>query len=671
MAETSKKSKAKQSENQAQKMDGHSYSPQQELLELLKSKCPEVFTEGKIDAGKLKQTLGEELDTNNERYGLTWAGKAECFHHIQETTTATLKPIRNESVDFDTSENIFIEGDNLEVLKILQKTYQNKIKMIYIDPPYNTGSDSFIYPDRFKEEKEDYEQRAGIKDAEGLLTKDGFWRKNSKDAGHFHSNWLSMMYPRLFLAKNLLRDDGVIFVSIDDNEVHNLRMIMDEIFGDENFLACIAWEKRYTRSNNAKLFYSLKDSILAYRRSEAVDLLREKRTEKSDSIYKNPDNDPRGPWTSSSYVNPAARAERPNLVYAIKNPFTNEMVEHSTHAWKYEPKEHARHVKENLLWWGLRGEVKYPRLKNFLSDAEKSGLVPIDIWYHKATGTTDDGGTELKSLFGGTEIFDNPKPYHLTARMVELVSNGEDEAIVLDFFAGSCSTAHSIMYLNAKDGGNRKFICVQLPEPCEEESEAFKAGFKTIADIGKERIRRAAKKIEKEIEGNLKFDKNRPDLGFKAFRLDQSNFKQWRENVKTGEELKEQMRLFVDNVKKGAASEDMLFEIIVKNSRFDLNVKVEKQSFDGVDYCRLATEHPSTTLRAGSEVTENIKKTKSNSATEIICLDSKITKKFVDKVLAEKPEKFTCLDIAFKNNDQLKTNTALQMEAAKIEFKVI
>jgi adenine-specific DNA-methyltransferase len=680
MAETNRKNKLKTPENPVRKMDGHSHSPQQELLALLEARCPEVFTEGKIDGGKLKQTLGEELDTNNERYGLTWAGKSECFHHIQETTTATLKPIPAESVDFDATENIFIEGDNLEVLKILQKTYQNKIKMIYIDPPYNTGNDSFIYPDRFKEEKEDYEQRAGIKDAEGLLTKDGFWRKNSKDAGHFHSTWLSMMYPRLFLAKNLLREDGVIFISIDDNEVHNLRMIMNEIFGEENFLACIAWEKRYTRSNNAKLFYSLKDSILVYRRSEAVDFLREKRTEKSDSIYKNPDNDPRGPWTSSSYVNPATRAERPNLVYPIKNPFTDEKIEHPTHAWKYEPKEHARHVKENLLWWGLNGEVKYPRLKNFLSDAEKSGLVPIDIWYHKATGTTDDGGTELKSLFGGTEIFDNPKPYQLTARMVALVSNGEDKAIVLDFFAGSCTTAHAVMALNAEDGGNRKFICVQLAEPCEEESEAYKVGFKTIADIGKERIRRAAKKIEKEIEGNLKFDKNRLDLGFKVFRLDQSNFKQWRENVKTGDELKEQMRMFVDNVKKGAASEDMLFEIILKNSRFNLNVKVEKQSFDGVDYYRLATEDPSTTLRAGSEGTENVAnpstklragKTKANSGNEIVCLAPRITKKFIDKVLSEKPEKFTCLDVAFKNNDQLKTNTALQMEAAKIEFKVI
>ena len=238
MAKTSKKDKLNQAKNPVQKLSGNSHNPQQELLELLKVKCPEVFTEGKIDVGKLKQTLGEEIDTNNERYGLTWAGTSECFRHIQEATTATLKPCRDESVDFDTTENIFIEGDNLEVL---QKTYQNKIKMIYIDPPYSTGNDSFIYPDRFKEEKEDYEQRAGIKDAEGLLTKDGFWRKNSKDAGHFHSNWLSMMYPRLFLARNLLTKDGLIFVSINDNEIHNLRAIMNEIFGEDNFVSQFVW----------------------------------------------------------------------------------------------------------------------------------------------------------------------------------------------------------------------------------------------------------------------------------------------------------------------------------------------------------------------------------------------------------------------------------------------
>jgi adenine-specific DNA-methyltransferase len=284
---------------------------------------------------------------------------------------------------------------------------------------------------------------------------------------------------------------------------------------------------------------------------------------------------------------------------------------------------------------------------------------------------TQHGTNEVIDILGNAQVFPFPKPTGFIRPLLQLGMGTDEEDISLDFFAGSCTTAHAVMQLNAKDGGNRKFICVQLPEPCDPDSEAYKAGFRTVADIGKERIRRAAKNIEKEIEGNLKFDKNRPDLGFKVFKLDQSNFKQWRENVKTGEELKEQMRLFVDNVKKGAASEDMLFEIILKNSRFDLNVKTEKQSFDGVDYYRLATEHPSTTLRAGSEVTENLKKTKANSGNEIICLDSKITKKFIDKVLAEKPERFTCLDVAFKNNDQLKTNTALQMEAAKIEFKVI
>ena len=247
----------------------------------------------------------------------------------------------------------------------------------------------------------------------------------------------------------------------------------------------------------------------------------------------------------------------------------------------------------------------------------------------------------------GIGIFDYPKPYQLIKFLASLILDNRNEDIVLDFFAGSCTTAHAVMALNAEDGGNRKFICVQLPEPCEEKSEAYEAGYKTIAGIGKERIRRAAKKIKKEIEGNLKFDKNRLDLGFKVFRLEQSNFKQWRENVKTGGELKEQMKMFVDNTTKGAKPEDMLFEIILKNSRFDLNVKVEKKSFDGIDYYRLA------------------------DGVEIVCLATKITKKFVDKVLSQKPERFTCLDIAFKNNDQLKTNTALQMEAAKIEFKVI
>jgi adenine-specific DNA-methyltransferase len=666
MAETSRKSRSEKLKNPVQKMAGNSYNPQQELLGLLKSKCPAVFTEGKIDAGKLKQTLGEELDTNNERYGLTWAGKTECFRHIQETTTDTLKPCRKESVDFDTTENIFIEGDNLEVLKILQKTYQNKIKMIYIDPPYNTGNDSFIYPDRFKEEKEDYEQRAGIKDAEGLLTKDGFWRKNSKDAGHFHSNWLSMMYPRLFLAKNLLREDGVIFVSIDDNEIQNLRMIMDEVFGEENFF-CQIIVRSNSRGQTYKQIAKTHEYLLAYLRNPDTELFElEKEGDRQDLDL----TDNIGPFNLRELRNrnpKFGRHNRPNLFYPF---YVNETKEGADGFYpislkkgngfetKVEPFDSQG--RESCWRWGQtlsQANININTLEsNLVAKRKNFGSFLIYEKYRKTTykpkSIWDDncflnetGTVELRDLEIGN-LFDFPKPIGLIEQCTKLSCDLDDD-IVLDFFAGSGTTAHAIMALNAEDGGNRKFICVQLAEPCEEESEAFKAGFKTIADIGKERIRRAAKKIADEIEGNLKFDKNRLDLGFKVFKLDQSNFKQWRENIKTGGELKEQMRMFVDNVKKGAGSEDMLFEIILKNSRFDLNVKISKESFDGVDYCRLV------------------------DGVEIICLAPKITKKSVDKIISLKPEKFTCLDTAFKNNDQLKTNTALQMEAAKIEFKVI
>ncbi|OHB77659.1 MAG: hypothetical protein A2Z25_04720 [Planctomycetes bacterium RBG_16_55_9] len=636
-------------------MSGRSFNPQQELLELLKLKCPEVFAEGKIDAGKLKQTLGEEIETNNERYGLTWAGKSECFRHIQETTTSTLKPCRSESVDFDTTENIFIEGDNLEVLKILQKTYQNKIKMIYIDPPYNTGNDSFIYPDRFKEEKEDYEQRAGIKDAEGLLTKDGFWRKNSKDAGHFHSNWLSMMYPRLFLAKNLLREDGVIFVSIDDNEVHNLRMIMNEIFGEENFIEQIVLKNKAGAGAKPKGFITVHEYVICYaKNAEGIAGIGTPYSEKILKMYNKKDEHfatrgPYGTWALST----TSMDDRPNLRFPIH--YQGEEI-WPDKQWLWSQERVGEALKKNELVFNKKKEGTWSvRFKRYLKDEEGNANEGTPTSFFDGP-YTHEGTREMDSLFE-QRVFDFPKPTGLVKKLFGLKFNQSEEGgdTYLDFFAGSGTTAHSVMALNAEDGANRKFICVQLAEPCEQESEAFKAGFKTIADIGKERIRRAAKKIEKEIEGNLNFDKNRLDLGFKVFKLDQSNFKQWRENVKTGEELKEQMRMFVDNVKKGAASEDMLFEIILKNSRFDLNVATEKRNYDGVDYYVLATEH--------TEDTENSK--------EIVCLDMKVTKKFVDKVLAEKPERFTCLDVAFKNNDQLKTNTALQMEGAKIEFKVI
>ncbi len=322
----------------------------QELLRLF----PEIRTEGdKLDFERLKLALGEAVDVGKERYGMTWPGKADCFRTIQAPSLGTLRPAREESVNFETTESLIIEGDNLEVLKLLQKSYLGKVKMIYIDPPYNTGKD-FIYPDNYTESLQTYLEYTGQVDAEGRK-----FGTNTDTDGRFHSKWLSMMYPRLYLARNLLREDGLIFVSIDDGEMSNLRSAMNEIFGEEHFLAAIAWEKRYTRSNNARLFYSLKDTIVVYRRSDAVSYLREARTAKAKEIYSNPDNDARGPWTSSSYVNPARKEDRPHLVYAIRNPFSGEMVEHETHAWKYEPSEHQRHVEEERLWWGRSGDWHY------------------------------------------------------------------------------------------------------------------------------------------------------------------------------------------------------------------------------------------------------------------------------------------------------------------------
>ncbi len=331
-----------------------------------------------------------------------------------------------------------------------------------------------------------------------------------------------MIYPRLRLARVLLRDDGLIFVSIDDNEAHNLRMVLDEVFGPENFIANIAWEKRYTRSNNARLFYSLKDSILVYRKSALVEVLREQRTEKSDAIYKNPDHDHRGAWTSSSYVNPATKAQRPNLVYSITNPNTGQSIDHPTHAWKYEPAEHERHVREKRLWWGKDGNAKYPRLKVFLSESD-GGLVPIDLWDYKSSGTSDDGGAEVKELFGEA-IFDNPKPTKLLKRILKLATGSEDQDIILDFFAGSGSTAHAVMDLNSEDGGNRQFIVVQLPEPTN------RTDYATIAQITAERIRRAGTKIAETQQGKLPDPESFPlDVGFKYFCFATSNFKIWQD----------------------------------------------------------------------------------------------------------------------------------------------
>lgn len=473
--------------------------------------------------------------------------------------TATLRPVKVDSVGKDgtpggfDSENLYIEGDNLEVLKLLQETYLGKVKMIYIDPPYNTGND-FVYEDDFAQSAADYMDNSGQYDEAGnrLVT-------NTESNGRFHTDWLNMIYGRLKIAKSLLSEDGLVFISIDEHESHNLRKICDEIFGGQNFISQIVWEKRYTRSNNARRFTTLTEPILCYAKNiTVVTDIKERRNVKADSIYSNPDNDPRGVWTSVSYVNPATKDQRPNLSYPLYNPFTGVTVEHPTNAWKYEKATYEKHVKENRLYWGKSGENIYPRLKKFLSEMD-GGMVPVDLWRQEDTGTTDKASKELENLLG-RKIFDFPKPKELIMRIISLIINSDagKDSIILDFFSGSGTTAHAVMQLNAEDGGHRKFIMVQLPEPCDEKSEAYKAGYKNICEIGKERIRRAGKKIKEEAGLTAPADL---DIGFRCLRLDESNMKPV---YYTPDEVgQEDLFSLVDNVKPDRTPEDLLFQVML------------------------------------------------------------------------------------------------------------
>lgn len=630
-------------------MDGQSLDILTEKIAKLKELYPEAVTEEKIDWELLQVTLGSQINLSQERYHLNWAGKSEVFRVLQQRTSATLIPTKNESVNFDETENVFIEGENLEVLKVLQKSYFGKIKMIYIDPPYNTGSDSFIYPDRFSETKDEYLKRIGDKDEEGFLLKEGMFRKNSKDSGHYHSNWLSMMYPRLYLARNLLRDDGVIFVSIDDNEVHNLRMIMNEIFGEENFIADIIWEKRYGRSNDARLMASQIDHILFYRKTDKLGQLREPRDEKSDEIYSNPDNDPRGVWTSVSFVSQRTKEERPNLAYKIKNPFTNEIIEHPTNSWKYSETKYNEFLVDKRFYWGKDGNQKFPRMKRFLAELPK-GMVPVNLWKLQDVGTGEVGTKEVESLVG-KDMFDHPKPTTLIKRMLKMSTLSINDDIILDFFAGSGTTAQAVMELNKEDGGNRKFILVQLPEKTDENSEAYKAGYKSIADICKERIRRVVEKINhRDAEAQRDIfatqQTGAENLGFKVFKLAPSNFKIWRSDVvENSEELEKMMDIFDDQVNPNAEKENILYELMLKSGYQLTADTLHAASSDGNYY--------------------------SINGNESIIILEAINQTVVDEVLKLQPKNVIALDKLFAGNDQLKTNTVLQFKDADIEFRTV
>ncbi len=520
-----------------------------------------------VDFDLLRQELSDSIvEGPQERYHLDWPGKRQALITANAPIAKTLRPVRAESVDFDTTRNLFIEGDNLEALKLLQETYLGKVKMIYIDPPYNTGND-FVYDDDFVESTAEFMAKSNqVDEAGNRLT------VNSEANGRFHSEWLSMIFARLKLARNLLSDEGLIFISIDDGEVANLRRCCDEIFGENNFIAQIAWEKRYTRSNNAKRFYSLKDTVIVFRKSEVLEEIKEARTEKADANYRNPDNDPKGLWTTSSYVNPATREARPNLVYEIQNPHTGVMVSHPTHAWKFGRTEHEVHVASNRLWWGADGSADYPRLKLYLSEQSK-GMVPIDVWDYKSTGTTDEGGSEIKALFDAA-VFDTPKPTKLIKRMLGIASSKNNGDIILDFFAGSASTAAAVMAQNAEDNGNRQVISVQIPEACPKGSVAEKNGFPTIAEISKERIRRAGAKI---LEGECHPDWNR-DVGFRVLKIDSSNMADvyYTPDATTQADLLTR----VDNIKPDRSPEDLLFQVLL-DWGVDLTLPITRESIGG------------------------------------------------------------------------------------------
>lgn len=624
-------------------MNGLSQSPIDEKIKVLRALMPEVFDEGKIDWEKLKAILGENIRFANERYVLNWAGKSDAFRIMQQQTSATLTPCREESVEFDTTQNLFIEGENMEVLKVLQKSYFGKVKMIYIDPPYNTGNDSFIYPDKFSESKEDYLRRVGDKDEEGYMTREGLFRKNSKENGQYHSNWLSMMMPRLYLAKNLLREDGVIFISIDDNEVHNLRLLMNEIFGEENFLANIIWQHSIQPKGYLEKFSVHHNHILCYSKSMDYELSPLQRTEENNKSYSNPDNDPNGPWRSGDVRN---ALYRPNLIFDIISPHGN-IIKPCANGWRWSKETIDEKIKTGEIIFSA-DETRIIR-KIYLSNV--SGRTPETIWFAKEVGSTRDAMNELKELFNDSP-FDTPKPTKLLKRMLELTN--EKDSIILDFFAGSGTTAHAVMQLNKEDGGNRKFICVQLPELCEENSEAYKAGYRTIADISKERIRRASAKIRAEIEteqakqqGQLSFEETSaqptmPDLGFKVFKLSSSNFKEWRPiRGSHQDEWIEQQIDFINPVAEHANIDHMVYELLLKSGK-DLNSKIlHEQGFYTIN--------------------DN----------DLVLLLEDVNQEMVNTILSRKPNKVIALDNLFQGNDQLKTNTALQMRDAGVEFKTI
>ena len=551
--------------SEIQKMNLASEDLVDDRLDKLKELMPEVFTESGIDFDKLRLELGDEVDEGQERYAFTWPGKADAIRQSQMSSTATLRPRIEKSRSRDgedgsfDSDNIYIEGDNLEVLKLLQRGYHGKVKMIYIDPPYNTGHD-FVYKDNFGNSVDNYKEQAGLAG-----------QSNADTSGRYHSDWCSMMYPRLRLARELLTDDGVIFISIDDNEDRNLRILCDEVFGEANFVSQLIWERAYSPKNDAKYVSNSHDYVLVYAKSiERFVIGRLPRTDEANARYKNPDNDPRGVWKPSDL---SVKTYSPDSDYPITTPSGRVVEPPAGRCWRLSRNAFRERLQDNRIWFGPNGD-SVPCIKRFLTELKYDGMAPTSIMFYKEVGHSQEGAKELVSLFDGKGYFDGPKPTKLLQRLITLANLSTGD-IVLDFFSGSASTAHAMFLQELGKDDRYQFILVQLPEPCDPKRDAYKDGYETLCDIGEGRIRRAGDKIKTELEESnrqLKLGegpKQLPDIGFRVFELDES-----------GIEKPEPGQLLFDVVKPDRSDMDIVFEMMLKWG-LELTLPVEKSEAAG------------------------------------------------------------------------------------------
>lgn len=604
---------------------------QSELLRLF----PEVRTEGgKIDFERLKAALGEQIDSGRERYGMNWPGKAECMMSVQAPSMGTLLPMLAESVDWETTGHAIIEGDNLEVLKLLRQSYLGKIKMIYIDPPYNTGKD-FIYPDNFSESLQTYLEYTGQVDTEGRK-----FSNNTDTDGRFHSKWLNMMFPRLYIARDLLMEDGLLFLSIDDREHRNMRILCDEIFGEENFLANIIWEKRITRENRSA-FSVRHDHILIYSKSSfdataSLGLL----PMDGDALdrYKNPDNDERGKWTSVPAIAQAGHGTKSQF-YTLVTPAGRSIDPPSGSCWRYTRDKMDREIEAGNIWFGSDGNG-VPRIKKFLTQG-RQGLTPETIWWAKDVGTNDTAKRALVDLFNGEAVFDTPKPHTLLQRMLEILD--DPAATVLDFFAGSGPLGQAVLEQNAKDGGCRKYIMVQLPETTE------LASHPTISSICVDRMRRISERM-RTAQGNLLAQAAVGDIGFRSFKLAPSNFIPWDGTASNdAQQLAEQLQLNIEHTRDDRTPFDLLYEVLLKSwGEPALSLTVTEDEIEGVKVFSIADN------------------------AFIIYLGESVSLEFIRAVAARKPDRVVMRESAFAGDDQLKTNAVQTFKTKGVtSFKVV